>query len=103
MAGRPGADLLVGGVRGEAARVSSRRHVDTVAEFPELALGAPETAHAEQRSLDAPRERRLQRVRGYEMGSGGQNRIRPSGQSLGGGRQGIAFAERKHGTNPSGT
>jgi len=48
MAGPPGADLLVGGVRGKAARVSSRRHVDTVAELPELALG-------------------MQSVPGYEM------------------------------------
>src|ERR1700730_432345 len=102
MASRPGADFLVGGVRGKAARVSGRRHMDTVAELPKLALGAPETAHAEQRGRDAPWERRRQSVPGYEMGSGGQNRVRPSGQSLGGGRQGIAFAERKHGTHPSG-
>src|ERR1700720_4747138 len=103
MAGRPRADFLVGGVRGKAARIPGGRHMDTVAELPELALGAPETAHAEQRGRDAPWERRLQSVPGYEMGSGGQNRVRPSGQSLGGGRQGNAFAEQKHGPNPSGT
>src|SRR6202011_4335963 len=71
VASRPRADFLVGGVRGKAARVSGRRHVDTVAELPELALGAPETAHSEQGGRDALRERRLQSVPGYDMGSGG--------------------------------
>src|SRR5262249_52891777 len=45
----PGASLLVSRVRGHAARITDRRRIDP-RRAPELALGAPETTHAEHRA-----------------------------------------------------
>ena len=59
VAGASAADLLVGGVRGGAARVADRGRVDAVG-FPEDLLGAPEAAHAEDRRADTLGEGRLQ-------------------------------------------
>ena len=50
MAGAAGADLLVGRVGREAARVADRRREDA-GRLPELPLRAPEAAQAEERQL----------------------------------------------------
>src|SRR5205085_384223 len=60
VAGPARAGLLVGGIGGLPARVADRGR-DHARDRPELALGAPEAAHAEDRRLRAVRPRRLQR------------------------------------------
>ncbi len=60
MSGASAADLLVGGVRGEPARVADGSRVNAGA-CQKMPLGAPEAAHPEDRRLDAVRERALQR------------------------------------------
>ena len=55
---RPRADLLVGRVRREAARVADRGRVDAVG-LPEDALRAPEAAHPDDELLHPVGERRL--------------------------------------------
>ena len=60
VAGAAGADLLVRRVRREAARVADGGGVDA-GRLPEHALGAPEAAHPEDRSLGAFGEGRAER------------------------------------------
>ena len=84
VAGAAGAHLLVGRVGRVAARVADGGDVNAVAQFPKLALGAPEATHAEHRRLEAPRIRPLERPVKDEMLARGRNRRRAAGQRLGG-------------------
>src|SRR5207244_10362928 len=79
VSGRARADLLVGRVLRVAAGVADRGRVDA-AGLPELALRAPEAAHAEDRRLDPFRERRAQRRPEHEVALGHRNRLRTPGQ-----------------------
>src|SRR5437660_4593216 len=71
MTGAARAHLLVSGVSGMAAGIPHRGGMNAVAEFPEFALRAPETAEPEHRLLQALRIRRLQRTAVDEMADRG--------------------------------
>ena len=60
MSGLPGADFLVGRVRGVAATVANCGGVDPI-RLPEKPLGPPEAAQAENGRFQPGRERRLDR------------------------------------------
>src|SRR4030088_807682 len=77
MGRRPGANLLICGIWGKAARVANRRQMDASTELPEFALGAPETSHPEQGGLDFWRKRRLKLMPGDKMGFGCRDRLPP--------------------------
>src|SRR5262249_40373310 len=62
VAGAAGADLFIGWIRGMAAGIANGRDKYAVAEFPELAFRAPETAQPEHHLLEPRRIRRLQRM-----------------------------------------
>src|SRR6185436_20932078 len=78
MARAAGADLFVVRVRRESARVAdlSRDHTRGL---PELPLGPPETAHAEDRRFGSGGKRRLERRFEDVVGLG--NREQPAGSS----------------------
>ena len=69
VAGAAAADLLVGGVGREAAGVADGGGPDALG-LPELALRAPEAAHAEHGLLEALGEGRRERVAEHEMALG---------------------------------
>jgi hypothetical protein len=71
--------------------------VDAFAQFPELALGAPEAAHAEHRALEAFRIGTLERAMEDEMLARGRDRICAAGQRIGGGRHFELLLEHEHG------
>src|SRR5258706_9233107 len=103
MTGTAGTHLLVGGVGGMAAGVAHRRGINAIAEFPELALRAPETAEPEHRLLQALRIGRLQPTAVDEMADSGGDRRSPARQRLGCARQCSGFAHEQHGYLPGGT
>src|SRR5437870_2263662 len=81
MAGSPAADLLVGGVGGEAAGVAYGGRVDALG-FPEEALGAPEAAHPEDRALHPLREGALQGRAQHLVALGDGHLLPPARQGL---------------------
>ena len=95
--GAPGAHLLVGGVGRVPAGVAHGRGVHAV-RLPEVALGAPEAAHAEDGALGALGERRLERSAEHEVARRHRDPLLPAGQGvLGGGHGGLAPREETHG------
>ena len=97
------ADLFIGRVGGVAAGIADGGRIDAVAEFPELALGAPETAEPEHRLLEACGIRRLQLAAVDEMGGGGRDRRGAARQRFGCARQCGGLAHEQHGVPPGGT
>ena len=83
MTGTARTHLLVSGVCGVAASVAHSGGIDAIAKFPELALGAPETAEPEHRLVQALRIGRLQLTAIDEMADSGGNRRGPARQRLG--------------------
>src|SRR5215470_16282410 len=74
VAGTAGADLLVGRIGRGASGIADGGDVDTFAQLPELALRAPEAAHAEHRGLEPVRIRPLERAVKDEMLPRGRDR-----------------------------
>src|SRR3984893_8915612 len=99
VAGGAAADLLVGGVRGVAARVADRGGVHAGC-LPELPLRAPEAAQAEDGALGAGREGRLEPGSVDEVGVGHGHPLPASRKRLLGGRH-AALAQTEHGLGPS--
>ncbi len=95
--------LLVGGVGGMAAGIAHRSGIDAIAEFPEFALRAPETAEPEHRLLQTLRVGRLQLTAVDEMADSARDRPSPARQRLGCARQCCGFAHKQHGYLPGGT
>src|SRR4029077_8474880 len=91
--------LLVGGVRGVAARVADRGGVHA-GRLPELPLRAPEAAQAEDRALGPGREGRLEPGSVDEVGVGDGHPLPASWKRLLGGRH-AALAQTEHGLGPS--
>ena len=85
VAGHPGADLLIGGIRRYAPGVSHRSGVNA-RELPETPLRSPETTHSEHRYLSAVGERRSQGRPQHVVGRRHLNRHIPSGEGLLGSR-----------------
>ena len=83
VAGPAAADLLVGRVGGEAARVTDRGRVDA-RRLPEHALGAPEAAHADDQVPKSVRERWLHRRAEHGVALGDRHLYIPPGQRVGG-------------------
>ena len=82
MAGAAGADLIVGGVPGEAAGVADGRGVDAE-RLPVEALGAPEAAEGEDGGLDAFGERGLKRgIEDLVSLGDGEGRLVAAGQGV---------------------
>src|SRR4030095_5527913 len=100
VAGTPRADLLVGRVWGHAAGIADSGDINTVTQFPELALGAPEAAQSEHRLLGAVRVRPLQRVMIDEMRFGGADGAGAARQCLAGLGHG-GLPEAKHAGSPA--
>src|SRR5262245_47227174 len=97
VAGAAGADLLVGRVGRMAAGVTDGGDVNAITEFPELAFGAPEAAHAEHRGLEALGIRPLERSVQYEMLARGRDRRGTSGHGLRSRRHFETLCEGEHG------
>src|SRR5262249_14835576 len=98
--GAAGANLLVGRIGGMTARISDRGDVNAFAQFPELALGAPEAAHPEHRHFEARRVWLLQPPAKNEMLPRGRDRCRAARQRLGRGRHFKLLVEHEHATSP---
>src|SRR5688572_6365156 len=81
VAGRPGADLLVGRVRRIAAGIADGRDIDA-RRLPEDALRAPETSKTEQRRLRALRIGPLQLAAVDEMRRGRGDGAVSAGQGV---------------------
>src|SRR5206468_12175273 len=81
-----------GGVRRVTAGVANGRAVDAW-HRPELFLRTPETAHPEQRALEAVRKWRRKTVLIDEMSVRDGHRIGPTRQRLGLRRNGFGFSE----------
>src|SRR5262245_53642261 len=99
VAGAAGADLLVGRIGRQAAGIAHGGRVNALAQLPELALGAPEAAHAEDRGLEAVRVRPLERRMQNKMLARGRNRRWAAGQRLGGRWHFELLLETEHGGN----
>src|SRR5215472_3099322 len=82
------------------ARISDRGDVNAFAQFPELALGAPEAAHPEHRHFEARRVWLLQPPAKNEMLPRGRDRCRAARQRLGRGRHFKLLVEHEHATSP---
>src|SRR5256885_6486658 len=95
MAGETAAHLFVGGIRREPARVSDGSRIYALG-FPELALGAPEAAHAERHFLHSIGERRHHAVAVDEMSLGNRHRPRAPRQRFVGGRYLRGMSEESH-------
>ena len=95
VAGARAAHLLVGGVGGEAAGVADRGRVHAVG-LPELALRAPEAAHAEHRHLVALGEGGLQRGAEHVVGLGDGHLLSAAGEGILGRRHRGLPAEQAH-------
>src|SRR5258705_3199604 len=101
MAGAPAADLLISRIGRVTSRIAHRGDVDALAQLPELALGAPEAAHAEYGFRIALRIRAFERVAVEEMGASGRDRTRSARESVGGGRYfELLVAQTEHGESP---
>ncbi len=100
VAGHAGADFLIGRIGGSAAGIADGGDVNAISRLPELALGAPETAHAEDHALHALGVGRGQRAAIDEMGLGGGQFFRATRQGLGGGGNLQLLSYRKHGEPP---
>src|SRR6266478_7281103 len=94
--------LLIGGVGGMAASIAHGGGINAIAEFPELALRAPEAAEPEHRLLQTCGIGRLQSMAIHEMAGGGRDRLGTARQRLGCVRQCRGLAHEKHGLPPSG-
>src|SRR5215217_60656 len=82
MPGTAAANLLVGRVRREAPRVADRRRVDAV-DLPELTLGPPEAAEAEDRGARTLGKGRLKGRAEYGVPLGNaEGRLLPAGKRL---------------------
>ena len=93
MAGAARAHLLVGGVGGEAAGVAHGRGVHPVG-LPELALRAPEAAHAEHGGLEPVREGRPEGRVLDQVAGGNGHLVGPAGEGVGvGDHAGLVAAE----------
>ena len=71
MAGPAGANLLISWIGCEASSIADGRDMDAFTQLPELALGAPETAHAEEGRQNARRKGWKQIMPRDEMSLGG--------------------------------
>src|SRR5262249_8115233 len=100
VAGAAGANLLVGRIGRMTARIPDRSDVNAFAQFPKLALGAPEAAHPEHCQFEARRVWPLQRLVKNEMLPRGGDRCRAAGQRLGRGRHFKLLIEHEHATSP---
>src|SRR6266446_2798193 len=101
MTGTARTHLLIGGIGGMAASIAHGGGINAIAEFPELALRAPETAEPEHRLLQALRIGRLQLTVADKMAGSGGDRRSPTRQRLGCARQCSGFAHEQHGFLPA--
>src|SRR5262245_1541771 len=94
--GAAGANLLVRRVGRVATGVPDGGDVNAITQFPELAFGAPEAAHAEHRGLEALGIWPLERSAQYEMLARGRDRRGTSRQGLRSRRHFELFLEHEH-------
>ncbi len=103
MTGAARTDLFIGRIGRMSAGIADGGRMDAVAELPELALGAPETAQPEHRLLEAGGIGRLQLAAVDEMRGGGRYRGGAARQRFGCARQRGGLAHEQHGVPPGGT
>src|SRR6185312_213240 len=94
--GPPGADLLVGRVRRESARIADGGRNDT-GRLPEVLLVAPEAAKAEDGRPGPVGERRDDPGAVDEVGVRDFERLGSARQGVGGGGHGRTALEEEHG------
>ena len=100
MAGAAGAHLLVGGVGRGTAGITDRRHPDAVAHLPELALGAPEAAQAEDCRLEPVGVGTFERTLVEEVRLGRRDRVGAALERAVGRRHLELLAGKEHGERP---
>src|SRR6185312_9070570 len=100
MTGAARAHFFISRVGGMTSGIARGGRKDIVAEFPEFALGSPETAEAEHRLLQACRIRRLQLAAIDEMACRRRDRLGSARQRLSGAGQCSGLAHEQHGLPP---
>ncbi len=94
VAGAPGTRLFIGRVGRPPRGVSNHGRHDARG-LPELALGAPKTAHPKHCDLDAIAKGRLKRRPVHVVTRGERLTLSPTGQRVFAGRNGCGFAKAK--------